>query len=68
MAPATSSTVPNRPSGICLRIVSSICLSSAFVRSVGTKPGATALQVMLRLAISRATVFVNPMRPAFAAE
>src|SRR5437867_7966418 len=34
---------------------------------VGTNPGATALQVMFRLAISRATLLVSPMMPGFAA-
>ena len=37
------------------------------VRSVSMRPGARALQVIPRLANSRAVVFVRPMRPALAA-
>jgi hypothetical protein len=40
---------------------------SPAVMSVSMKPGATALTRMLRLASSRATDFVRPMRPAFVA-
>jgi hypothetical protein len=65
-ASAISSGVPNRPSGV--RSVS--CAFSGSGRScvsyVSTKPGATALTVMLRDASSRAAAFVSPMRPAFA--
>ena len=38
------------------------------VISVSMKPGATALTVMSRLATSRASDLVNPIRPALAAE
>ena len=64
---ATSSAVPKRASGICLSIASWTSFGTMLVRSVGTKPGATAFAVMFRLAISRATVLVNAMSPAFAA-
>jgi len=37
------------------------------VIAVAMKPGATALQVMLREASSRATDFVSPTRPALEA-
>ena len=51
-----------------------LCAASAFsftsadrvdVISVSTNPGATALTVMLRLAISCASDFVRPINPAF---
>lgn len=50
--------------GICPRIISSYLGSIAAVMSEAMKPGATALQVMLRGAYSRATVFVSPSTPA----
>ena len=40
----------------------------SWVSSVSTKPGATALQVIVRLASSRALALVSPMTPAFADE
>jgi hypothetical protein len=56
------------PSGMLLRIPSSYFLSMAAVMSLAMKPGATALQVMLRPAYSLATVLVRPSTPALAAE
>ena len=65
-AAAMSSGLPMRPSGIIERRVLSSPMFS--VMSVWMKPGATALQVTLREASSRATDFVRPIRPAFDAE
>ncbi len=45
-------------------MASSYLGSMAAVMSEAMKPGATALQVMLRAANSRATVFVRPITPA----
>jgi hypothetical protein len=62
------SAVPSRLIGIIF--TSSPTISSVrdpVVSSVRTYPGATALQVMFREPYSRATDFVNPMRPALAA-
>ena len=67
-AAATSSAVPSRLMGVSL--TSSPTMSSVSdpeVSSVLTYPGATALQVMLREPYSRATDFVKPISPAFAA-
>lgn len=46
-------------------MLSSYLGSMAAVMSDAMKPGATALQVMLRAANSRATAFVSPMTPAW---
>lgn len=46
-------------------MASSYLGSMAAVMSEAMKPGATALQVMLRAANSRATVFVRPITPAW---
>ena len=43
-------------------------LREAAVRRVSTKPNATALTLTLNAPHSRASVFVSPTRPAFAAE
>jgi len=59
---------PEAAEGVALRIASWIVSGRPAVSSVSTKPGATALHVMPRLATSRATAFVRPMSPAFAAE
>ena len=53
------------PSGMSFSIDSSYLGSIAAVMSDLMKPGATALQVMLRPAYSLATVFVNPNTPAW---
>ena len=65
---ATSSVVPNRPSGV--RAVISVLSASgrSWVSSVRTNPGATALTVIERLASSRAVALVRPISPALAAE
>src|ERR1700722_10864523 len=62
---ATSSAVPKRPSAIRVFNISRAGSPSALVISVTMKPGATAFAVIPRDASSRATDFVNPMRPAF---
>jgi hypothetical protein len=49
------------------RMASSYLGSMALVMSLAMKPGATALQVMLRAAHSRAVVLVRPRTPALAA-
>ena len=66
-AQAMSSGSPNLPSGICPPTVLLTCSGRASVMSVAMNPGATALQVIERLASSRAMVFVNPSRPALEA-
>ncbi len=63
-APASSSGVPTRPNGICF---TAFCLKSSLktaVMAVSMKPGATALQVMLRELTSRAMAMVSPISPA----
>src|SRR5579883_3090162 len=64
-AAAMSSGFPIRPSGTDARIFARTSSDSTFVMSVSMYPGATALTVMLRLAISCASVFVTPISPAF---
>ena len=66
-AAAISSVSPNRPSGVAARSRSLRASGRSRVSSVSTKPGATALQVIDRLASSRAVALVRPMSPAFAA-
>src|SRR5579864_9276487 len=67
-AAATSSAVPSRLIGVSLTSSPTISsVSDPEVSSVRTYPGATALHVMLRDPYSRATDFVNPIRPALAA-
>ncbi len=65
---ATSSALPQRPSGINFFDSSFIFSGMPDVKSVGTKPGAIAFTVILREATSRAKAFVNPIKPAFEAE
>jgi drug/metabolite transporter superfamily protein YnfA len=60
-----SSTVPKWPSGVCFLIWSWSSSGRSLVSSVMMNPGATALAVIPRLATSRATAFVRPIRPAF---
>ena len=55
------------PSGMLFRMPSSYFLSIDAVMSDAMNPGATALHVMVRLANSRAVVFVRPITPALAA-
>ena len=59
-----STARPGSPRGMPLRMVSSYFLSMAAVMSEAMKPGATALQVMVRPEYSRAVVLVRPMTPA----
>jgi hypothetical protein len=68
MQAATSSGVPIRPIGIVPRAASRAVAGSDDVIAVSMNPGATLLTVMLRVATSRASDFVSPIKPAFAAE
>lgn len=54
---------PYSPSGMPASICASYFSGIAAVMSLAMKPGATALQVMLRPAYSRATVLVKPITP-----
>src|SRR6202007_2715188 len=67
IATATSRAEPMRPSGMRVFNSSFTLSGSTSVIGVSMKPGATALTVILREAISMAMAFVRPMMPAFAA-
>ncbi len=67
-ASAISSGLPKRPSGVRAVISSRSSWARPAVSSVSMNPGATALQVMPRLASSRAVALVSPMSPALADE
>ena len=55
------------PSGVSAVSASLAAGGRSAVRSVSIRPGAIALQVIPRLASSRAVVFVRPISPALAA-
>ncbi len=64
---ATSSAVPKRFSGTWAISFSRTSSRTLRSMSVSVKPGATAFTVMLSRASSRAAVFVQEIRPPFAA-
>ena len=66
-APATSSGLPSRPSGVFARIACRAASGRTSVSAVPIYPGATALARTPREPSSRASDFVNPMIPAFEA-
>ena len=66
-APATSSAVANRPSGIASRYAFCRSSGSSAVLSVAKNQGATTLAVMLRLPSSRVIDRAMPTRPALLA-
>ena len=67
-ASATSSTVPNAPSGIVLHASSFTASESLSVISVAINPGATAFTVIPRDDNSFAVALVRPITPALEAE
>ena len=67
-ASATSSGLPNSPSGIVLHASSLTVSDSLSVISVVIKPGATAFTVIFLAASSFAVAFVSPITPALEAE
>ena len=67
-ASAMSLVSPKLANGIFPITASFTAWGSSSVMSVVMKPGATALQVTLRPASSRATALVKPIRPALLAE
>ena len=64
-APATSSGVPSRASGVFARIACCTSSGRTSVSAVWMYPGATAFTRTPRGASSRASDFVKPMIPAF---
>ena len=64
----SSAAAAGKDLSIVFSVASFSSLGRSLVSFVGTKPGATALTVMLRVATSRARALVKPRMPALAAE